>query len=203
MERRNSNRSRQARQLWCRQHDSATSNWGRNLQKYFHGQALRIANAADDFDQIDASIIPLIFRPFDEAELLKPLTHRHGLQMMAVGAKAELDRMEAHKAVKLNPDDFGIDLPDNVLQRILASLEDLEAQPYWQAIQQETERRLATIINDGLETGWSNWRISKEIRDQLGGFDARKRGMKIARPPRIPAGGGCQHGNAFIVVARR
>lgn len=151
------------------------------MRRYFKEQADRIVDAADDFDQIDLSTIPLIFRPFDEAEILKPITHRHGLQLMIVGASSQLDLLDARKTAEIDPSDFAIDIPDAMLQRVLTSLEELESQAYWQAIQEETERRLATIIGEGVETGWSNWRISKEIRDQLGGFDARKRGMKIAR----------------------
>ena len=49
------------------------------------------------------------------------------------------------------------------------------------AIQSETETNLADIIKESIDAGDSPHAMSVRIREQLGGFDARKRAKKIAR----------------------
>lgn len=72
-------------------------------------------------------------------------------------------------------------LPDLVIRAIRAALDELEEQDYWQEIQNETATRLSDVISEGLEAGDSNYTISMAIREHLGGFEARKRALMIAR----------------------
>jgi SPP1 gp7 family putative phage head morphogenesis protein len=76
-------------------------------------------------------------------------------------------------------DDFQI--PEEVLARIQESLTTLERQAYWRDIQATTERRLASVLRDGMESGDSQRDLSKRIREALGGDTAATRALTIAR----------------------
>ncbi len=95
---------------WLRLHSAGERSFHRTLLEYFQDQGKRVGNALRDFDVITPSVVPLIFQPEDEAELLRPIVHRHMLAMMALGASDEL--VTASKAADDNfrkPSDFGLD----------------------------------------------------------------------------------------------
>jgi hypothetical protein len=162
--------------LWLRTQGAAERSFQNALLKYLQGQAGRVAEALADFDQITPSIVPLIFRADDEAELLRPIVHSNLLGMMAIGARDEFDTARPGKSAGLEQ------VPSSeAVARIGQALEELEAQPYWRAIQAETETRLTEVIRLGLENQSGNYRIGMDIREHLGGFPANKRAQKIAR----------------------
>ena len=62
-----------------------------------------------------------------------------------------------------------------------AALEELAEEDYRQAIEEETADRAAEIIEAGIKYGDGDYRISMTLREELGGFEARKRALMIAR----------------------
>ena len=174
--------------LWLRQHGASEKSFARALRAYFSEQADRIANASENFSGLTPDQVAVIFQPEVEHELLMPIVRRNLGALMIAGAQAELANVEARRGSEKMPDDVDDILrqtiegiPENVRQRIRVSLDEMSEQPYWRAIQSETETNLTDIIKESIDAGDSPHRMSVRIREQLGGFDARKRAKMIAR----------------------
>jgi uncharacterized protein with gpF-like domain len=162
---------------WLKTHSSGEKSFARALQKFFSDQADRIADAI-------AEGVPheLAFRPQDEHQLFMPIIKRNLGNLMVIGARAELQAAErAAKAFDPSEDIVWHDLPAETRQRIIAALDESAEQPYWLAIQSETEHNLIEIIERGFADGLSSYQIGMKIREGLGGYEARKRAYKIAR----------------------
>ncbi len=173
---------------WIKQHGASEKSFARALLSYFSEQADRIGKASENFPSLSPGQTAFIFQPEVEHELLMPIVKRNLAALMLSGAQVELQAVEDRTSSQKQPDDADDILrqhiegiPENVTQRIRASLDEMAEQPFWRAIQSETETNLADIIKESIEAGDSPHRMSVRIREQLGGFDARKRAKKIAR----------------------
>ncbi len=169
-------------QTWLKQHAAIEKSFARVLRRFFEEQADRIADAAENVQGLSPEQVSLIFRADDEHELFMPMAKRNLANIMAAGARAELEHAESlSKAFDPETDIACGGLPAETRQRILAALDDVSEQDYWLAIQAETERNIVDIIQDGISQGFGDYKISMAIREHLGGFAARKRSLKIAR----------------------
>lgn len=173
---------------WLKQHGAAERSFQRGLLQYFAEQAFAIAEASENFHQLSSDQVSAIFRPEEEHELLMPIVERNIGNLMILGAKAELEAVESRTSSQKTPDDLQgmlietiAGIPYGVRERIRASVDELARQNYWRKIQDETETNLAKIIQESIDLGETNHALSVRIRNQLGGFEARKRAKKIAR----------------------
>lgn len=168
--------------LWLRAHAAGERSFSKAMTDYFRSLAARIADALTNFDEITPAVVPLVFRPADEAERLRPIVRRHLSGLMALGVRQELAGIEARRDARKAADDlFSMDIPQAMLARIRQALAELEQQPYWLDLQRETEARLVEIILQGIEEGVGNYRIGMNIREHLGGKPANRRAQRIAR----------------------
>ncbi len=180
---------------WLKQHSSSEQSFARALRRYFSDQAARIADAVADFGAIGPDQTAAVFRPDDEHGLLLPVVRRNVGGLMIRGATDELEVLDDLRAPEKTPDGPADDpgeldrllaeelsgVPETTRLRIRSNLEELAEQDYWRQIQDETEADLVGIIRDSIEAGHTPHTMSVAIRDQLGGFEARRRAMKIAR----------------------
>jgi len=171
-----------------RQHGQSEQSFSRSLTSYFRTQANRIAKASESFQAIGPDQMASIFRADDEHEILLPIIGRNLGLLIVNGAESELEAVKSPQDALKEVEDFQTllaeelaQLPDVVRQRIKLALSELEEQPYWRAIQETTQTNLAGIIRQSIEAGETPHAMSVRIRDELGGFSARKRAMKIAR----------------------
>ena len=168
---------------WLKRHEGRERHLRDELRAYFREQADRLADALLQFDQPGPSVVPLIFRPDDEHERLLRAVERPLLLSMGIGALDVLNESGKDKGFDFGASliDVPFDLPPSVLQAVRLSLIELGEQPYWLDIQTETETQLADLIRDGIEQGANAERIARRLREEIGGFEARKRARKIAR----------------------
>lgn len=175
---------------WLKQHSAAEKSFGRALRQHFAEQADRIAEAAENFPGLTPEAVAAIFSADDEHQQLMPLVIRNTGRLMIQGA---IDEYEA-LGQRLSPSKSKVAeeiqavlqehldaVPPRTRDRIRQHLQELAEQDYWRAIQSTVSDDLAGIIRQGIEAGSTPWQIAKAIRDQLGGFEARKRAMVIAR----------------------
>lgn len=118
----------------------------------------------------------------DEAKLLWQAAEPHFVRQMATGAMTQLAIAAKRKPKATTKADplASFDLPQDVKDAILKALGELEAQDYWEAIQQATSERLVRLIEDGIEEGLNNYSLTKKINEALGGM-AKSRAAAIAR----------------------
>jgi hypothetical protein len=172
-------------QAWLRQHSAGEQSFARALARYFREQALRIADAWENFPGASPENLAAVFQPESEQEILRPILRRNLGALMVRGAQAELAAFEGRsKAPSASPEEyaeyFDQQLPPVTRDGIRAALDDLERQDYWQAIQSETERNLRAIIEQAILDKRSNNATAELIRAEMSGL-ARKRARKIAR----------------------
>lgn len=166
---------------WLRRHGQGERSFARALKSYLTDQANRIAEAAENFPLgLTAETVAAVFQPEAEHALLMPILRRNIGGLMVMGATAELTAADEIRPRKDEPQ-FPSWLPPKVRQRILAALDEVADKPYWQTIQSQTQENLVEIIKQAIADGASPHRMSVLIRDQLGGFAARKIAMRIAR----------------------
>jgi uncharacterized protein with gpF-like domain len=168
---------------WLKQHAASEKSFARSLERFFREQAYRVADAiAENFpDNFSVDQVPLIFRPDDEHKLFMPVVKRSLSGLMVIGARAELQAAErAAKAFDPGEDIVWHDLPAETRQAIIAALDETAEQPYWLAIQQETERNLIELVEVGFSEGLSSYQISVKIREALGDR-SKVRSKAIAR----------------------
>ncbi len=177
-----SKRREHREKVWRKQHADAERELSGPLETYFDKQADAIAERM----QVDQSggWIPRAARLFDKAaehaklmRIIEPKLR----QLMIRGASMEQAAFALSTAKSAKSAGELFTMPQTTLQAIRAALDELEDEDYWQEIQTETETRLTDIIQAGLEAGDSNYTISMAIREQLGGFGARRRALMIAR----------------------
>ncbi len=173
--------------LWLKTHSAAKKSFSRALLKFFREQAGRVATQVSEIFQagISPAQIALVFQPEAEHEKFLPIIQRNLGAMMILGAKQELHAAKSHqshrKDFNANDDLAWQFIPQSVKQRILQSLEDSTSQPYWEDIQRGVEADLRAVIEAGITEGLSTYQIGMNIRQHVGGFEARKRAYKIAR----------------------
>jgi len=92
----------------------------------------------------------------------------------AVNSNRSIPKSSCDKALA------SFDLTKDVKEAILKALEELEAQDYWEAIQQATSERLARLVEEGIEEGLNQYDLTKRINEALGGM-AKSRAAAIAR----------------------
>jgi SPP1 gp7 family putative phage head morphogenesis protein len=168
--------------LWLKQHGRAEKALAKDLEKFFRQQAGRIKKALGDFETLTSDAIPQVLSISDEAKLLWAVAEPHFVRAMATGATTQLAIAAKRKpkaATKADPLSK-FDLPQDVKDAILKALGELEAQDYWEAIQQATSERLVRLINDGIEEGLNQYDLKKRINEALGGM-AKSRAAAIAR----------------------
>ena len=171
---------------WLKRHTGRENALYRVLRSYFGEQAERLADAVLQFDTPGPAVVPLVFRPADEHAALMDAVKRPLIITIATGA---LDTLrDADAVTERRQFDFGdtmipvpFDLPANVLQSVRQSLRELGEQDYWQAIQAETQTVLTDLLASGIEQGATAERIARRLREEIGGFEARKRARRIAR----------------------
>jgi hypothetical protein len=169
---------------WVRQQVTSEKSFARGLLKFFREQADRVADQVSEIfqDGISPSQVSLIFRPEEEHELFMPVVKRNLGNIMVAGARAELRAAElASKAFDPSEDIVWQHLPAETRQRILAALDESIEQDYWLAIQEGVAADLQDIIKDGWSQGFDAYKISMNIREHLGGYEARRRAYRIAR----------------------
>lgn len=177
---------------WAKQVTAAERSFARALRGFFSEQANRIASKLSE--NFPAAITPdataAIFNAEAEHQKLMPLVQRNLGRLMIVGAVDEYEavgerlspsksKLPSDIAEELDGDSEG--LPPRTRDRIRLALDELSEQAYWRNIQTNVEADLAGILREGIDENLSHWAISKLIREELGGFEARKRAMRIAR----------------------
>lgn len=169
--------------IWLKRHAGRERHLQTELRAYFSEQADRLADALLQFDQPGPSVVPMIFRRDEEHQRLLQVVERPLLLSMGVGALDVLEASDSGKQFDFGASliDVPFELPPNVLQAVRRSLMELGEQPYWREIQAETETRLTDLIRSGIEQGANAERIARRLREEIGGFEARKRARKIAR----------------------
>jgi hypothetical protein len=158
--------------LWLKQHGRAEKALASDIEKYFRAQAKRIKKALGEYSSHTASAVPQVLSVADESKLLWQAAEPHFVRQMATGATTQLAIAAKRKpktATKADPL-ASFDLPQDVKDAILKALDDLEAQDYWEAIQQATSERLVRLINDGIEEGLNNYSLTKKINEALEEF---------------------------------
>jgi uncharacterized protein with gpF-like domain len=169
---------------WLKSHAGAEKSFARGLLKFFREQADRVADQVSEIfqDGISPDQVPLIFRPDDEHQLLLPIIRRNLGNLMAIGARAELQAAEqARKSFSGDDEIVWRHLPSDVRQRILAQLDEVTEQDYWLAIQDGVAVDIRAIIAQGISKGYNAYKIGGLIRTELGNTMARKRCTRIAR----------------------
>jgi SPP1 gp7 family putative phage head morphogenesis protein len=167
---------------WLRQHGATERSFARVLRTFLGEQADHIARMCETYSGLTPEAVGAVFQADAEHQLLMPIVRRNVGGMLIRGATDELERVYAIRDRK-DVDDlpFADWLPTNVRNRIHASLDEIASQPYWRRIQDETEADLIEIIKRAIDQGLSPHGMSVLIRDQLGGYAARRRAMRIAR----------------------
>lgn len=166
---------------WLKQHGSAERSFARALRSYFAAQADRVADAWEALPTSPDNLAS-VFNSDAEHELLKPIVRRNLGRVMILGAEAELEAVgQRTKAAEDFDAMMAAELPPDTRDAILQALDELEQADYWQNIQSETQTNLREIIQAGIDAKQSNSGIALLIRDQLGGYVARRRAMMIAR----------------------
>jgi hypothetical protein len=170
---------------WIKTHTAAERSFGKALHKYFSEQADRIADAiGENFPGALPSPeqVPLIFDANAEHEKLRPIVRRNLAGLLLTGAHAEAQALQRRREGKAYEDELSdLELPPETLAGIRRALDELEQQPYWRGIQDETETNLRGIIEQAIEDKASNYKLGMLIREHLGGMPANKRAQKIAR----------------------
>ena len=172
---------------WLKSHARHERKLGRIVRDFLRDQAGRMADRLQDFDAPGPSVVPQIFRADDEhlafmqavvPALAKIMGEGAGqLAQQAKSARQMLFPFAEEDILQI----LGFELGEEVARAIWRELNRMAEQPYWGAIQAETERRLTAIIGDGLLEGQSTYKIGMNIREHLGGMPANKRAQRIAR----------------------
>jgi hypothetical protein len=172
------------KQSWIVQHFRAERFFARALKQFFSEQAGRIAAVVrENFPSgVSPDQTPLIVNIHQEHERLQPIVRRNLSGLLIMGARTEQRAVQRRLEGKAYEDDLrDLDLPPETLAGLRRALDELEQQPYWLAIQSETETNLRAIIEQGIEDKLSNYSIGMLIRQELGGMAANKRAQRIAR----------------------
>ncbi len=173
--------------LWLKTHSAAEKSFATALQRFFREQADRVADAISEIfpENFSTDQLAMIFQPAVQHEKFLPIIQRNLGAMMIQGAKQELRAAKSHQS---HSKDFNANdelvwqfIPQNVKQRILQSLEDSTSQPYWEDIQRGVEADLRAVIQAGIEEGLSTYQIGMNIREHIGGYEARRRAYRISR----------------------
>jgi hypothetical protein len=173
---------------FLKQHSRAERRLTGVLRSYFQEQADRLADALLSFDDPGPGVVRLIFQAEAEHQALMRTIRRPLAVIMGTGAAELLSQAERLRSGK--DFDFGfddepweilMDLPADIMASIRAELSELGEQDYWQRIQAVTETRLTDLIESGIDQGANAERISRRLREELGGFEARRRARMIAR----------------------
>jgi hypothetical protein len=167
--------------VWRQQHANAEHELSGPLEKYFNEQAETIGERIEIANSGERPRAAKLLDKAAEHKRLMRIVEPKLRALMVRGASMEqaLFALTGSKAADAGESLFT--MPERILQAIREALDELEDEPYWEEIQAETETRLTEIINTGLEAGDSNYTISMDIREQLGGFGARRRALMIAR----------------------
>ena len=92
----------------------------------------------------------------------------------------ELDEMI--RATGLPGTNLFTEMPKAMKQRVVRNLNESFKQDYWDNISETTGGNAETILEEGLQNGWSMQEIASKLREELGGDDyARTRSRNIAR----------------------
>lgn len=187
---------------WLKQHSISERSFARALRAFFAEQAARVAGeVAEENGLTSEEMVPLVFNPDDEHAKLMPLIRRNIAALMVSGAKAELAELERQRRKVAEPIDpfsseymeaFGLNagdiaelfnqsIPGTIRDAIRHAIDETTRQPYWRAIQDSIAADLGDVIKTSIELGDSPHAMAARIRAELGGDDARRRSMTIAR----------------------
>lgn len=167
--------------VWLRSHATGERRFAKTLGRFFDDQAERIAEAIERAGQIPPDLTAIVGYPADENAKLLKAVHPELLRLMGLGASLEL-----HAAPKKDfqlPDGYvdPFSLPDRVWVSIRRALGTIERQPFWLAIQRETQTRLTDCIQAGIEAGGGLRDIVNRVHEGLGGGTSKVRAKRIAR----------------------
>lgn len=178
---------------WLGQHAAGEKFLASELLTFFSAQRKRVVASLEEMGgNVTPAILDLVFRPLDEHQAFMEAIADPLVTLMATGAVNELAAIAeqqakaaaAGKAAKeYVPDPLileGFNLPPRVRAAISLSFGELTKQDYWQQIQSTTRENLVTLVQGGIEEGWSGWKMRSEINKAMGGL-AKVRAAAIAR----------------------
>jgi len=176
------------RVTWLKSHSRLERRMAGDLRRFFQEQAGRLVDRLEDYSGPSPSAVAAVFDPAEEHRLFMAVAEPHLAEAMGQGALLVQRQTTKAATAELSPpwdtpffQEWWFDIPPGTLARIRLALTELEEQDYWQDIQRETADRATRIISDGVRYGDSPYKISMTLREELGGYEARKRALMIAR----------------------